>query len=362
MNRVNKDKLKDPLCDGGIMLEPRLQEYLKKRAFFKKNKIESSVPLEDEFMITEKDLNVIKAFMNGKKNIYNVPEDTFENKIASYNENYNQVEYDDSKKFNFFASREFKNDPHFKLLQKKMEKDKEAMSQRNNYQNYQFMKPINSDDISNTKYEHSTLLTRNYKHDDMPLFQDRDFDEQSKYKQNPNLFKPQDVKKYHNAPKTQYKQIVPTMRDNYMKEENCIPHDSDARNIIGELDTYKNNISMNHQQYQYTNEMDYESKKVIPTMNSKEKKYINTSNYQNIPIMKKEGLRDICLENTIRKLPSKDTKRKSYGYSNPAEHYFDYITDDSQKPEHVVLPFPRGGSATRQTNKTTARPYKRDIY
>lgn len=52
-------------------------------------------------------------------------------------------------------------------------------------------------------------------------------------------------------------------------------------------------------------------------------------------------------------LPSRDYKRKSYGYTQPVEHYFDYISNDIQCPEHCVLPFPQGGISSRLINKIT---------
>lgn len=47
---------------------------------------------------------------------------------------------------------------------------------------------------------------------------------------------------------------------------------------------------------------------------------------------------------------TQDCKRKTYGYDNPVEHYFYYTNRDMQVPEHVVLPFPRGGFNSRSLN------------
>lgn len=43
--------------------------------------------------------------------------------------------------------------------------------------------------------------------------------------------------------------------------------------------------------------------------------------------------------------------RKSYGYNDSFEHSFDYIDNDIQEPDHVVMPFPRGGISARLENK-----------
>jgi hypothetical protein len=45
--------------------------------------------------------------------------------------------------------------------------------------------------------------------------------------------------------------------------------------------------------------------------------------------------------------------RKSYGFDDPFEHYFDYVDDDKQQPEHTVMDFPRGGTSARLENKTS---------
>lgn len=52
---------------------------------------------------------------------------------------------------------------------------------------------------------------------------------------------------------------------------------------------------------------------------------------------------------------------KSYGYDNPVEHYYDYIDGEIQAPEHVVLPFPRGGYSTRLDNTSQRKSYTREI-
>lgn len=42
--------------------------------------------------------------------------------------------------------------------------------------------------------------------------------------------------------------------------------------------------------------------------------------------------------------------RKTYGFDDPFEHYYDYIDGDMQLPEHVVMDFPRGGESSRLAN------------
>lgn len=64
------DALKNARCQGGIMLEPRLQEYIKKKKYFKDNNIKPCVSLESEFQITNLDRRVLRAFFAGARDMY----------------------------------------------------------------------------------------------------------------------------------------------------------------------------------------------------------------------------------------------------------------------------------------------------
>jgi len=64
------DALKNARCWGGIMLEPRLQEFIKKKRFYRKNNIKPCIKPEAEFQITRADKLRIKAFLKGRKDIY----------------------------------------------------------------------------------------------------------------------------------------------------------------------------------------------------------------------------------------------------------------------------------------------------
>ena len=57
------DRIKNFRCDGGIMLEPRLQEYLKKKLHYKKYNVKPCVKLENEFQITSRDKKALRAFL-----------------------------------------------------------------------------------------------------------------------------------------------------------------------------------------------------------------------------------------------------------------------------------------------------------
>jgi len=56
--------------DGTMSLEPRLQEYLKKKIFYKREGFEPHIKLSKTYQITPQDRIAMKNFLNGKTNIY----------------------------------------------------------------------------------------------------------------------------------------------------------------------------------------------------------------------------------------------------------------------------------------------------
>src|SRR5579872_5643597 len=55
---------------NSIQLEPRLQEYLRRKRFNEENDIDPPIPEEQEFCITNHDLKIIKKYKQGKTNLY----------------------------------------------------------------------------------------------------------------------------------------------------------------------------------------------------------------------------------------------------------------------------------------------------
>jgi len=56
--------------DGSVSLEPRLQEYLRKKILYKRTGIQPQIKLSQTYQITPQDRQAMKNFLNGKKNIY----------------------------------------------------------------------------------------------------------------------------------------------------------------------------------------------------------------------------------------------------------------------------------------------------
>lgn len=71
----------------------------------------------------------------------------------------------------------------------------------------------------------------------------------------------------------------------------------------------------------------------------------------------------VCETEKVKSMPSNNRPRnRSYGYRNPVENYFTYIDRDFNNPDYSVLPFPRGGDATRNENKKlSSQSYVREI-
>jgi hypothetical protein len=107
--------------ENNLTLEPRYQEYLKKITYFKKNNIHfDSKNVEREFGITHDDKLKLRAFLKGKKDIYGVK--TQDKYTQQFKKPTFEIQHED-----------FKKDPRYERLQKKIQRDKDAMASRNNY-------------------------------------------------------------------------------------------------------------------------------------------------------------------------------------------------------------------------------------
>lgn len=344
-------------CRNGIYLEPRLQEYIKKKIYYKKNKINPVVPLEQEFTISREDIRRLKAFRSGDKDIYNYKkQDMF------------MDEYEETP-FEFDSDKLYKSDIRYQRFAKKLKKDKEAIKQRYNCDNFDkdyenSFNPITDfwNDNENTRLldiqdnnRHVNILdSRDFNIGTNTRRQNTEFN--SEYKcNNPKrsklTYRNSELPQY--TPKIDFRNKIYPMQNN-RPQQLPIDHNPRLEEIIGQLDSYGNKINST---YQYMSEMDTDFKVTIPNVSSNGKRLVNSSSYRSVPFVRTEGIRDIDAESEMKN--SLITRGgKSYGYDNPVEHYYDYISNDIQNPNHVVFD---PGRSTRLDNHRIARPYKREI-
>lgn len=110
---------------------------------------------------------------------------------------------------------------------------------------------------------------------------------------------------------------------------------------IGKYDSYKKKLNP---RIEDMSKFDLESKIMIPTI--KTKKNLDVNNYFYTPHS------DDKLKGLFAEPPACTNQRsRSLGFNNPIENYFAYMSDEKQQPNHIVLPFPRGGYDTRHLNK-----------
>lgn len=328
---------------NGINLEPRLAEYIKRKRYYKQNDVYPAIPLEKTYGISESDKQIIRKFLKGK---------TQKKTDRIYTD---FIDPRNSK----FESAKFKDDPRYERIQNKLQRERDAQKSRNNFdimhRNYDmYRKDRNIATISNDQMDcdvpiTTNTVTREYRRN-IPnhgrgmvnrvtgnnfLLDSHEFDAS-----NPYEVKPQQRRMmYNNPPKVQRGRIG---------QNNNLNNTNNVRRIIGELDTYRQELSHD---YERGSDMDLDSRMVIPNINSNNKRGLGENRYNTVPYMAGNDIRNVDIENYIKYgVPSRGAK--SLGYANPAEHYFDYIDGEIQDPDHTVFEY---GIPTRLDNKRTAR-------
>lgn len=336
---------------SNMMLEPRLAEYIKKRRYYKQNGVEPSVSLEKTFMITNMDKSVIRAFMRGRP-IYD---------DNNYNDFKDRTSMNQSCKKQFFPSKAFRDmDPRVSELEKQGRKE--------------FNVPVNRGMFAGGKaYDEKVKI------DNSIIYDSRDFsgfslnDVHLNPRSDPRIeFGPEKFNKYD----SQYR-VNPSNKDsrrNYQSDKcntymtsypDCCFKSDD--NIINRKTKCNQNIASygiapGPTNYGDKSEMDTTNKVVIPNISSNDKRNIST--YQYMSEFNDRESRNVDFElELLRGMPSSvKLKNRSYGYRNPSENYFSYISDDFQSAAHSVQDGARGGVSTRHDNKKMAnQSFTREI-
>ena len=346
------------ICSGGIMLDPRLRNYIQYRKAYERDGIETGVPLEKMFSITKEDLRTIRKFMKGKRNFYT------KDKLSRAKANFVKPT---KKKFDN-VDEKFRKDPHFKKLQEKMQRNKDAVAHRHNYSeihdNYDMyednelsdrrMLRMNYQDRMRTPYDKMDKRKKaarrrrqndeNYKNSFL-----LDSHEDDLMYDNPNrIFHPERRSNmvYHNEPRISMNErlrFTQGGRGGKKREVNRRRHL--VNDIIGDIDSYREKIGKHS--YSHTRDLDDYEDAHRP----------KPETYRSVPAMYGNGLRDINADTDMR-FGVNSRGGKSLGYRNPFEHQFQFIDNDLQHPDHVVND---RGIPTRIYNKSR-RKYRREIY
>jgi hypothetical protein len=311
-----------------ISLEPRLQEYVSRKKYYKDNNIEPSYSVEKQYQITSLDIQIIKDYLRGNTKVYD--------KVAKMHKQ-DPREDPNQKKFTF-PSKELLNDKRVLKMQKVPNNEV----------------PINrgmfaSDDTNNNSSNSSRF------YEDVTITNNNDM-----------LLNSRDLPKFTYANQSQGSNTRGSNSSRY-SQFNSIPS-SNSREQHREQNKrfnqeYNNNNYRNTSRFSNPSSMDSKHKMVIPNIGITSKSDLDYSDYRLQNFFEEDDTTmDSGLESDLtRGMQSGRIHNKSYGYRNPFENYFDFVdnTDNSNPTESWT----RGGTATRLDNKTIAkkRVYKREI-
>jgi hypothetical protein len=373
-------KLQNFQCDGDIMLEPRLQEYLNRKKFYNENNIKSDISLETEFQITNDDIKLIRSYMKGNTDIYN--------------KNNNPLNKKTSKKIKIKPPKPDERVLKTKKIDDKTPKNMGMFSTENDDSYfYEVMSrspqgPLDTRDMLEKTKNFGELLINKDGIDDESLNTYHNkrksyVDKRNKHilsklgpVQHANMYPDsQALKYYDNREYTKYSlglrdDEVPNSKPLFEGDEWKLPfHNKKPTkkewNPYVEYNHYPSELtaqlykkkhgSMPEYDLDETAELDFNNRMIIPhnRLNSKKSNLEEHGSYQSMPYM---DYGDAELETEImRGMPSRTSK--TFGYRNPEEHYFRYVDDDITDPNNNVLPFPRGGEGTRVFNKMNLKKY-----
>jgi hypothetical protein len=322
-----------------IQLEPRLVEYLKKKKYFKENDIESH-SLEREFNISKNDISKIRSYARG---------DTFKSDSS-------HDEFIDPTK-SVFPSSKLKHDARFDRIANKQKQNKDALIKKNNfglmskgYDMYRNDRPFSSsfgDDFRKSEFHPEQWFDEDVNDERHQKVSD-DFMKDTQFNQG-NSVSQNDSFHENNSyvhPKSLYN--GPLRQDSYMKND-----PNSVKNIIGKMDSYRERVSGNSMY----NERQTDQDRFM--VNNKHVDKEQENSYMAVPFMEGKSARDMDIDTYMRFGSTPSRGSKSLGYPNPVDHYFDFVDDDVQNPNNVVMD---RGVPSRSYNKTTARPFDRNDF
>lgn len=308
------------------MLEPRLQEYLKKRKHYRDNGIEPCVSFEKEFRITHHDKRVLKAYLTGDKVKCQLLSEQPSTSLKSSTKSTKQ----------YFPSKTFR--------------DSDARVPKLN--KHSFEKPVNRGmfhpDKGGSFYEDKDDINTDV------IMDARDFKSNSNlgFDMNNTRFDPRSDPKMFTGPEYYSRHSSQYRVDKDPRNRNIISNMYKNDDFTGKYCAFSTLLTDN-----ITNTTNINKKSNKKKLSKADKTY----NYMmNNDICKGSDAIDTDFETTLQRgMPSHTTK--SYGYRNPDEHYYHFINSQFHNPE-LIESWVRGGDSTRRSNKSIARQrYTREI-
>jgi hypothetical protein len=297
-------------------IEPRLAEYYLRKKFNKKNNIEDIGVLDRTYQITSYDIKVINDFIKTGT----VTSKNLETQLMC---DYVELPKEKHK----FESEELMNDYRFQRLKKKYDLDKNANVARDDISNLSrnyndFVSDYNCSENNDTINNSSRInIDTKYQTYDNPYILNKE------KPTNEKLFK-----REHSQSNIQLNQVVyDNQYNSYQK------HEPTLDNILTKTRKYKDFINSTND---YTKPSDYE-----------DLARLNLNNLNNCISQEDSTVKNINIENYI-KYGNPTSKAKSLGFENPVEHFFQYIDDSIQDPDHVCFDRPQ---MTRTMNRKSFR-------
>jgi hypothetical protein len=295
--------------DDDITIEPRLLEYIRKKKYYSDNNINTE-SLDRDYSITQNDMLKIRGFLRGDKNVYNMVK---------------QQDFIDTTQ-SMFPSEKLKKDPRFGRLKQKQQKDSDALNYKNNYGTisrtydmYRKDRPFASamgNDFSKSDFHPNQWLN----------------DSKEEKIMNPNVA---NFDNNSNSLSMNNTYVHPRSKNNgYLGENVRIENDrKTVDDMIGKLTNYKNKV---------------DNKGYMSKFMDTDKFRETEVNYIPMPLMNGSSMADVDVDTYVRYGTTPSRGGKSLGYPNPIEHYFDYVSNDHQLPQHTVS---NRGMPSRAYNK-----------
>jgi len=289
-----------------IQLEPRLQEYIRRKKFNEENDIVPTIPVEQEFAIDEFDIKTINKYKRNKGAVY-------DNNRLTESPNYVK-----SSKIGF-KTYDFKTDPRYQRVVNKMNNLKNVKRQINNTHSF-----------DNNTYDDSYIrFNASNPYDEITDYNketvSKPYDDNSSYSNS----KKSNTYNNHKEPSIAFKQVITPMKVN-----GGLQHRQTVNDIIGNIDKYNKHLDTSYEYIDDYNKFDKET------------------SYKAIPFNYGNGMPDVSLQDAMRGTV-RDVKKKSMGFKNSFENQFSYISPDIYDAEHTVSFRP---VVSRGQNKEIARP------